>query len=314
MKNLLIIVAGLFLLQTASAQEEAIFRQYFLNPMLVNPATVGADREHHNLNMNLRTAFSSFTGAPKTYALTYNGPIGKQVGVGGMVYSENIADITRFRAQLAYSMGIQINEDLKVRAGLSLEYQRMSLSNSVIDSELFDPGDMTIQDNIDGRRFFDTSLGLYGEYKDIYFGYAAPNLIRTVTDEIAELPGGQGGSFKYYILHAGGRFAINDNKVKLEPSIILRNVRNVNTHVDVSMMASFLNEQFITGAMFRAGAGNSVGFLLGTKYNTLKFIYSYDILVEDFQRYNGGSHEITVGFEFGRKDGSFDRSRKYRDK
>lgn len=312
MKNLLILVAGIFLLQTASAQEEAIYRQYFLNPMLVNPATVGADREHHDLSMNLRTAFSSFPGSPKSYTLSYNGPVGKQVGLGGMIFSENIADITRFRGQIAYSMGIEINEDLKVRAGLSLEYQRMALSNSVMDSELFNPMDPVVLDNINGRRFFDTSLGLYGEYKDIYFGYAAPNLIRTVTDEIE----GQddGGNFKYFILQAGGRFAINDNKVKLEPSIILRNVRNVDTHLDFSMMASFLNEQFITGAMFRVlRGGNSAGFLLGTKYNTLKFIYSYDILIDDFQSYNGGSHEITVGFEFGRKDGSFDRSRKYRD-
>lgn len=311
MKNLLILVAGIFLLQTASAQEEAIYRQYFLNPMLVNPATVGADREHHDLSMNLRTAFSSFPDSPKSYTLSYNGPIGKQVGVGAMIFSENIADITRFRAQAAYSMGVAVN-DLKLRAGLSLEYERMSLSNSVIDSDLYDPGDRTVLDNIEGRRFFDTSLGLYGEYKDVYFGYAAPNLIRTVTDEIEGLD--DGGNFKFFILHAGGRFAINDNKVKLEPSIILRNIRTVDTHVDLSVLASFLNEQFITGALFRAGAGNSVGFLLGTKYNTLKFIYSYDILIDDFQRYNGGSHEITVGFEFGRKDGSFDRSRKYRDK
>ena len=311
MKNLLILVAGIFLLQTASAQEEAIFRQYFLNPMLVNPATVGADREHHDLTMNLRTAFSSFPGSPNSYALSYNGPIGKQVGLGAMIFSENIADITRFRGQVAYSMGIEVSEDLRVRAGLSLEYQRISLSNSVMDSELLNTIDPVVLDNINGRRFFDTSLGLYGEYKDIYFGYAAPNLIRTVTDEIEGLD--EGGNFQYFILQAGGRFAINDNKVKLEPSIILRNVRNVDTHVDFSMMASFLNEQFITGALFRAGAGNSVGFLLGTKYNTLKFIYSYDILIDDFQRYNGGSHEITVGFEFGRKDGSFDRSRKYRD-
>ena len=312
MKNLLILVAGIFLLQTASAQEEAIYRQYFLNPMLVNPATVGADREHHDLSMNLRTAFSSFPGSPKSYALSYNGPVGKQVGLGAMIFSENIADITRFRGQIAYSMGIEINEELKIRAGLSLEYQRMALSNSVMDSELFNSMDPVALDNINGRRFFDTSLGLYGEYKDIYFGYAAPSLIRTVTDEIEGLD--DGGNFKYFVLQAGGRFAINDNKVKLEPSIILRNVRNVDTHLDFSMMASFLNEQFITGAMFRAGAGNSVGFLLGTKYNTLKFIYSYDILIDDFQRYNGGSHEITVGFEFGRKEGSFDRSRKYRDK
>ena len=312
MKNLLILVAGIFILQTASAQEEAIFRHSFLNPMLINPATVGADREHHKLNVNLRSGFSSFPDSPRTYALSYNGPIGSQVGIGGLIFTENIADINRFRAQVAYSMGVQVNNDLKVRAGLSVEYERMDLSNSVMETGLFDQGDLTVIDNVNGRTFFDTSIGLYGEYKDIHFGYSAPNLIRTVTDEIEGMD--DGGSFQYFILHAGGRFAINDNKVNLEPSIILRRVRNVDTHVDASFLASFFNEQFITGAMFRVGAGNTVGFLLGTKYNTLKFIYSYDILVDDFQRYNGGSHEITVGFEFGRKDGTFDRSRKYRDK
>lgn len=312
MKNLLLIIAGLFLLQSVQAQEEAVYRQYFLNPILVNPATVGGDREHHNLNMNLRSAFTSFPETPNTYALSYNGPMGKQVGLGALIYSENIADITRFRAQVAYSMGIDI-EEVKLRAGLSIEYQRMSLSNGVTTNDLFDPGDMTVIDDINGERFFDTSLGIHVDYKNVYFGYAAPNLIRTVTDDI----GGEdsGGNFKYFLLQAGGKFSLNDNKVKLEPSLILRRIRTVDTHLDLSMMASFLNEQFIAGAMVRAGGGSSVGFLLGTKYNTLKFIYSYDILLEPFQKYNSGSHEITVGFEFGRKKGGgFDRSRKYRDK
>jgi len=311
MKNLFLIFAGLFLLQSVTAQEEAVYRQYFLNPILVNPATVGADREHHTLSMNLRTAFTSFPETPKTYALSYNGPLGKQVGIGALIYSENIADINRFRAQVAYSMGIDINE-VKLRAGLSLEYQRMSLSNDAMNNDLFDAGDMTVLDNVDGRRFFDTSLGIHADYKNVYFGYAAPNLIRTVTDEIEGID--SGGNFKYFLLQAGGKFALNDNKVMLQPSLILRRIRNVDTHLDLSMMASFLNEQFIAGAMVRAGGGSSVGFLLGTKYNTLKFIYSYDILLEQFQRYNSGSHEITVGFEFGRKGGGFDRSRKYRDK
>lgn len=309
MKNLILIIIGLFCFQLANAQEEAVFRQYFLNPVLVNPATVGADREHHDLTMNLRSAFSSFSGTPKTYALSYNGPVGKQVGLGAMIYSENIADFTTFRGQLAYSMGIAINEDLNVRAGMSLEYQRVSLSNSVTTDGLYQVGDRVVEENIDGTRIFDTSLGLYAEYKNLYFGYAAPNLIRTVTDEIEGLD--EGGNFKYFIFHAGGKFAATE-KIKLEPSIILRNVRNADMHVDLGLMASFLNEQFITGATVRAGNGNSVGFLLGTKYNTLKFIYSYDVLLDDFQKYNSGSHEITVGFEFGRKEGKFDRSRKYR--
>lgn len=311
MKNLIVILIGILGCQVVQAQEDAVFRQYFLNPMLVNPATVGADREHHNLTMNMRTAFTGFTDTPETYALSYAGPVGKQVGLGAMIYSENIADFTTFRGQFAYSMGIELSEDLTIRAGMSLEYQRVSLSNKVTNTVLYEAGDPIADENIDGERVFDTSLGLYAEYKNLYFGYAAPNLIRTVTDEIEGVD--EGGNFKYYLFQVGGIFALNGGKVKLEPSAILRNVRNADLHVDATLLASFLNEQFLTGATVRAGNGNSIGFLLGTKYNTLKFVYSYDVLLDDFQRYNSGSHEITVGFEFGRKEGKFDRSRKYRD-
>jgi hypothetical protein len=51
---------------------------------------------------------------------------------------------------------------------------------------------------------------------------------------------------------------------------------------------------------------------LGTQYSTLQIYYSYDIYFGDFQDYNSGTHEITLGIDIERKEGKFDRARKFR--
>ena len=282
-KNILTIVVLLLFIGFANAQEEAVFKHHHSNSLLLNPATVGLDRDHHTILMNIRSAWSGFPGAPKTYAISYNGAAGKMVGLGGLLYTESIADITQFRGQFAYSIGYEV-EDLAIRAGMSLEYHRTDISNSAIDGELYDPGDMVIERGMDGEKVFDTALGLYGSYKKmIYFGYTAPNLIRTVLDEIEGAD--EGGNFKYFILHAGGNFDINDYKIKLQPSVVFRKVRDVSNQIDVSLLASFLQEQLITGLMLRSGTGSSIGVVLGTKYNSVKFLYSFDFYTDTFQDY-----------------------------
>ena len=44
----------------------------------------------------------------------------------------------------------------------------------------------------------------------------------------------------------------------------------------------------------------------------MSLVYTYDVSLGDFQRYNGGSHELTINFAFSRAEGKFDRSKKYR--
>ncbi|MEM8906443.1 MAG: PorP/SprF family type IX secretion system membrane protein [Bacteroidota bacterium] len=310
MKKLTLIILTAFIANYTFGQEEAIYSHVFINTALINPATVGIDRDHHNVFMNVRTAFTSFPETPRTYALSYNGAFGKQVGLGAMLFSENVADINQFRMQLSYSMGFQV-EDLALRAGLSLEYNTTDLNNATITGDFYETGDEVIERAMEGEDIFDTSLGLHATYKNvIHFGYTAPNLIRTVLDDIEGLD--EGGNFKYYIFHAGGDFDLKDYKIRLRPSVVYKKVRNVDPHVNVNLVASFLKEQLITGLTFRSGTGSTLGFILGTKYNTVQFVYSYDVYMDDFQQYNGGSHEITVGFAFNRNNGKFDRSKKYR--
>jgi hypothetical protein len=82
--------------------------------------------------------------------------------------------------------------------------------------------------------------------------------------------------------------------------------------MDLNVKAGFLNEKLISGLTYRMGDGGAVAFLVGTKYKNLQFYYSYDAFMGDFQQYSSGSHEITVAYQILRKNGEFDRSKKYR--
>ena len=310
MKKLLYLVCLLAFFNTAEAQEEAVFVHYTINPMLINPGATGFDDLHHNLFMNMRASWTGFSGTPRNYSINYNGPISKSLGLGAMIFSENIASLNRTRAQLNYAIRFKAN-DFKVSAGVSTEYHRTRLDNSLLTDApvgLYDAGDEVVENLMDGESNFDASLGIYGSYQDqIFFGIALPSLVRNRLDKIE----GLGGDINF-LVNVGGKFLLPKTKVTLQPSILLKQVRYSPLLTDINLLASFLNEQLITGVSYRAGSGGSLGLTLGTKYNALRLLYSYDIFLDEFQSYNAGSHEITINFNFVRKNGGFDRSKKYR--
>ena len=284
---------------------------YTLNPVLINPAASGFDQEHHNVFINIRSAYTNFPETPKTYALSYNGPIGKRLGLGAMLYTENVAAMTRYRAQLSYAFRYDIKE-VKMSVGLSTEWHRITLNNNLSSSPFLAEylEDSVIEEAMDGITDFDATLGIYGSYKSLFFGISSPGLIRGELDRISGKA--DSGPFQFFTANVGGNIFLNDGKIKLMPSLLLKKVRNVDFQTDVNLIASFLKDQLLTGLTYRAGTGGNFGIVLGTRYSALRIAYTYDVYMGDFQKYNGGTHEITINFEFDRKEGKADRAEQFR--
>jgi len=313
MKKLLLLIASFCFLTTINinAQEEAIFNHYQANKLLINPATAGFDRDNHKFFMNVRNQWTGFTGAPESYAISYNGPVGKSLGVGALLFTENIASFTRYRMQLSYAFRYDI-KDVKLGFGMSTEFHRTSLSSSVFSDPLYDAGDVLIEENVDGIRTFDASFGAYAELPEgTYFGIAFPNLIRNKLDDIAGTE--ESGILQYYLFNAGHKLDIAEKNMYVEPSLLVKKVRGVPFQVDMNLKAGFLEEKLIAGLTYRTGDGGALAFLVGTKYKNLQFFYTYDAYMGEFQQYNSGSHEFTVAFQLAKKKGKYDRSKKYRD-
>ncbi len=290
------------------AQEESIFSHYTINPVLVNPAAAGFDEDYHNVFLNLRSSWAGFPGAPNTYSVNYNGPVGNNLGIGALLYSENIASLTRYRAQLSYAIRFDAG-DYKFGAGLSTELHRIRLDNSAIGAnpDIFDQNDILINDLVDGETQFDASIGAYGEFKDqVYFGLSFPNLVRSRLENIA----GFNPTFNF-IANVGARFDFPQNKIKINPSILVRQSLNAPLLTDLNLLASFLSEQLIAGLNYRLGNEGVMGLSIGTKYNAIRFLYSYEVNFGEFQSYSTGAHEISINFAIERKQDPSKKSNRF---
>ena len=299
MKRILLLLIILGGLQTLRAQDPAIFNHYLISPILINPSYAGFE-EAHMLHGHFRNQWTGFPGSPVTYGFNYNGPIGKTLGLGFNVLGENIASISRLRFQLNYAFRFKIGENVKMAAGFSTEFSNLQLNNSALQNPFYEAGDDLIDAFNNGESVLDATLGVYTSFKDNTFvGLAFPNLI---VAKISDIESGdpQGAFFKFFIFNLGHRFQF-DNGFSFEPSLMMRNVMNVPFNLDFNAKVGFLEDRFIAGLSYRTGVGGALGVLLGTSFDQFRLFYSYDLSFQQFQQYNSGAHELTIGLRLGKK-------------
>ena len=293
-----------------SAFDQTIFTQYHISPILINPGAAGFEGVHQ-LQMNLRQQHTSFPGNPKTYALNYNGAVGETFGLGAGLLTESIGAFNRLSFNMDAAFRYSINEDLRMGTGLSARFLQTKLDNEIMSNALLDGTDEQILSLTDGESVFDATFGAYGRYREYTsFGISFPNLVLARLGDIA---GGDpaGSFFQYYIFNLGHEFVIDGYNFSIEPSVMVRKLKNVPFQMDLNVLSRFLDEKLLAGLSYRTGTGGELGILLGTAVQDFRIIYSYDVTFKDFQQYNSGSHELMLGFEFGPEKDRYDRAATY---
>ena len=294
------VILAIGILANAEGQDRAVYSQSHIYPVFINPAYSGFSG-NHELLFGYKNTHATFPDAPKTFTLSYDGLVADRVGLGALLFSESLGQIQRYRAQLSYAYQFDVN-DFKMSAGLTTEFQQNRLSNRSLLDPFYESGDVVFEEAVDGIQFFDATLGFYAEYQErFFFGFSVPNLIYSRIDQANVMSvDTESTFFKYFTLLLGHRFDISEYNFKVEPSILLRRLKDAPFFADLNLKLSFLDDQLIGGLAYSLGAGSKVAFLLGTKVNNFRLTYSYDIGLGGFQVYNNGSHEITVGLSLDR--------------
>lgn len=302
MKRLLpIIVLALLTAQEGFAQDEAVFSHYVQNPIILNPAAAGF-LDEYTVQVNARAAWSGFEDSPKTVAARLNGPVGESFGIGVGVFSESAAQLNRLKGQVdvafRFGLGKEVKGEQAFQAafGFFTQFQRLTLDPEVATNPQFQAGDEDIMALLDGRNEFDAGIGIYGSYQNKVFGGLTINNL--VANRLNDISGAVSDGFNFTFL-IGQRFRLEDLDVNLTPSVMLRDVQDAPFMMDFNLQAGFLNDQFIAGLSYRyLGA---IGLLLGTELKGLQLYYSYDLSFSQFQEFNNGSHEFTVGYSISRQ-------------
>jgi len=301
MKKLILIIAGLIMVNVLSAQERYFDERYistmsFLNPVLVNPGATGIKKEHHIL-LNYRNEWASFPGTAKSFILSYDGPVADRLGFGAIFINDSNGSLetTKFQGSLSYTIDTPTNV---VGFGLSAEFIQHGLSGDALNNPLIDITDAVVLDRIEGSNFFDVSFGVQGIYNDVLtYGLSLPSLVSSrIDDSVNTIDDREIG----YIFNVGYKFNELDPNITLEPSLWIKKLMNVPFHADVNVLARFLEDKLRGGVTYRVGADEKLGFLIGFGVNTLNFTYAYNASRHDFQQYNNGSHELSVRFDIGK--------------
>lgn len=299
MKKIIFLLLGFIYIGALSAQERYfderyVYTQNHLYPVLINPGAAGFNDDHEVL-FNYNNRWSSFEGSPKTFTFSYNGLVADKLGLGAIIMKDSYGPLEMTKGQLSLSYGIKTAKN-NIRVGMSGEYISHKLSSGALEN--LAPDDFKIFERLDGSQFFDVTFGLMGEFEDkLSYGIVFPSIVNSrIDDDITS-------TFKRefsYIINVGYKLEVPTYDFKVFPSIFVKKLNGVPGHIDLNLLFRFLDDKLAGGITYSVGGENRIGFLVGTSVNKIDFNYTYNVSNNNFQHYNNGSHEISVGLRLSR--------------
>ena len=260
--------------------------------MAINPAYAGS-RSSISAVLLHRSQWVGLDGAPNTQTFTIHSKI-KQTGValGGNLAHDKIGPSQNFYG--AFTAGYHI----KMPVGhLSLAV-RGGVFNSILDQSLITFDNPNDQFNVSGKvsavaPSFD--FGAY-YYSNRFFIGASVNHMTKHQLKFTDFPSNANIYLKrHYMLNTGAVFLAGEN-LALKPSILLRYAEGAPPSLDVNF--SVLYKQFWWIGM---SLRNFNSLVLITEFNIKDFLrlgYSFDLSLNELRKFNYGSHELFIGFDF----------------
>jgi type IX secretion system PorP/SprF family membrane protein len=277
---------------------QAVYNHYYLNLFLINPANTGFNGEG-KLLFNFRNQWAGFEGSPKCLTLGIEASPAQNMGLGGMIYSENFGVSNQFLGQVNYAYQFQPNKDMKMAFGLSGAYIQYSLDNEAVTNGngLYDVSDSKIIAAVNGEKYFAADFGFYTEIKDVFrLGISIPHIVETRMDQTnvttTQTKADRPFNFTGFV---GAIWKMPEYRVVLEPSIGLRKISDVPFGADLNILARMMDDKLFAGFTYSYNPSwHRVAMLGGIKLERLGIFYSYDQSYLDFQNFNNGSHELTL--------------------
>ncbi len=308
MKKFILIVVTLFSTILLKAQQDAMFTHYAFNTLAVNPAYAGT-RDALTVTALHRSQWVSFEGAPMTQTLTLHSPFLKQnIGVGLSILNDKIGPVNKTSAYFDFSYRIKVTKKSWLSFGLKggLNIRKADL----VDVETAKPNDPLFAENNKSDFLPNFGFGLYYFTEKYYVGVSIPGLLENdfKTNNVAGSTD-LASEKKHYFLIAGSVFRLNEN-ILLKPTGLLKVTNGAPLEADLT--ASFIfRDKFRIGGMFRTG--DALGILAGiniTNQFTVGYSYDWSYTNRTF-KYNKGSHEIMLRYDFIFKEKTKIRSPRY---
>jgi type IX secretion system PorP/SprF family membrane protein len=305
MKKIIITTAIVAISLVIKAQQDPMFTHYMYNTLSVNPAYAGS-RDALTVTALHRSQWVAFDGAPQTQTMTFHTPFFRnKMGIGLSVVNDKIgpSKTTGLYADIAYR--IKVSKKAKLAFGIKAGANRWNTSLNTL--KLGSQSDVAFQNNNQSQWLPNFGGGVYYYSDRFYVGASSPKLLQNnfKTNAIS----GGGNEQRHFFGIIGAQFRLSEN-VQFKPTALIKITPSAPIEGDVT--GTFvLNEKLNLGLMYRTG--DAVGVLLGYNFTSQFNIgYSFDwSMTNTTGRYNSGSHEVMLRYDFIYKDKAKIRSPRY---
>lgn len=290
------------------SQQDAMFTHYMYNTLGVNPAYAGS-RDALTMTALHRSQWLGFPGAPVTQTFTAHSPIlSNKIGLGLSVINDKIGPMQTASVFADFAYHLKINAKSKLSFGVKAGG---NLFNATLaDLQITQSNDIAFASNLQSRFLPNFGFGTYYYAERFYAGVSIPKLLenRFETNQIS----GSANLFwekRHYFLIAGAMLDINE-ELQFKPTTLIKITNGSPAQADLTAQFVY-NKKFSLGAMYRTNSaiGALLGFFLGEQ---LYAGYSFDwSTVNKTGRYNSGTHEIMLRYDFIYRDKAKIRSPRY---
>jgi len=287
MKKILLLILS-FAAALGWSQQDPMFTHYMYNTLWLNPAYAGT-RDAMTITGIHRSQWVGFDGAPVDQSLTLHTPVfNGKLGLGLSLVNDKIGPTKNTTIAVDIAYHLQLTKKSKLSFGIKglLDMYSNSLSNLKINNE----NDPSFGQNYQGT-LGNLGAGIYYHHENFYVGLSTPQMLKHSLDGSLV-----SNTQQYYYLIAGAMIPLNKN-LKFNPTGFIKATAGAPLQGDLTL--SFLMyDKLSLGVMGRTGDG--LGVLLGYSFtDQITIGYSYDwSLANTTAKYNSGSHEILLRYDF----------------
>ncbi|MCR4030040.1 MULTISPECIES: type IX secretion system membrane protein PorP/SprF [Flavobacterium] len=280
-----------FISVCATAQQEPQYTQYMYNTMAVNPAYAGSTGTI-DAALLYRSQWIGISGAPETQSFSIHSPLrNEKIGLGLSIVNDKIGPSDELYFDGNFSYSIPLGYEKRLAFGLKAGARMLNIDWS--KGRYYDNDDVLLNQNINNQMKLAVGAGIYYYTDKWYVGLSVPSFMRSnYYDDVQE-------SIDYdrlhYYLIGGYVFDLNPN-LKFKPAFLVKAVSGAPITADVS--ANFMiQEKFVIGGAYRTD--DSVSILAGFQIAPSFYLgYAFDYTVSQLNKYNDGSHEIILRYQF----------------
>jgi type IX secretion system PorP/SprF family membrane protein len=310
------IVLG-FIFEAAIAQQVPMYSQYIMNGFLINPSFAGRDG-YTTVNLTVREQWVGMTGAPSTYAASFQTRIlknsfiskstavrkkiikptkGGKVGLGGYIFNDNNGIMHRTGFQLAYAYHISMGRTEGIPNDLSFGLAMTAYQFAVNYKDLiYDKADPLLNSYDQSVFIPDFNFGASFTTSRYYVGFAMTNLLRG-SILIGDTSRTKRSELGNYFLTGGVKFPLSADWT-IEPSAFIKASDMFFKSVQMDLTArAYYKEDYWAGVSWRTN--DAIIMLMGLKYDRFYFAYAFDFTLTDIRKQTFGSHELSVAVKFG---------------